>query len=236
MKQLLALMLVFGLFSCQKESGGNVTPTPTVVQDPSAATLTLPADKELCLGGNKLNSTYTEVTFEWQAAKFTDNYDLTITNLNTNDQQVKFTTLNKMDVILEAGVPYSWFVTSKSNASKVKTNSNVWKFYLSGNGSVNLAPYPADGLIPKSGSSISLIDGKATLSWTGLDPDSNKLSYEIFIDTDINKVIKREIPANKTSEKTISLALKPGQIYYWQVKTSDGSLSSYTQVFSFRTI
>ncbi len=236
MKQVVILFFVLGLLGCQKDSGADIVPSPAPIPDPTAAILSLPADKEICLGGNKLNNAYSEVSFVWQAAKNTDGYDITITNLNTNDQQIKAASINKIDVILEAGVPYSWFVTSRSNASKVKTNSAVWKFYLSGNGNTNLAPYPADGLLPKSGASISLIDGKATFTWKGEDPDSNKLSYEIYIDTDINKVAKHETTPIKTSENSLTTLLKPGQIYYWQIKTSDGNLSSYTQIFSFRTI
>lgn len=235
MRKIIGIGLMVFIFACQQKET-NETPTPAIIQPPGASTLSLPKDKELCLGGNKLNSTYTEVSFEWQSAKNTDNYDLTITNLNTNTSETKFTSIPKMDVILEAGVPYSWFVTSKSNTSSIKTNSTIWKFYLSGNGNTNLAPYPADGLIPKSGSTLSLVDGKATLSWIGQDPDSNNLSYEVYLDTDQSKVSKHEISPIKSTTNLITTPLKSGQIYYWQIKSSDGILSSYTQVYSFRTI
>ncbi len=235
MRNTIVLGFFLLLVSCQKESADN-KPAPAVAPAPEAAVLSLPKDKELCLGGTKLNGSYSEVSFEWQASKNTNSYDVTITNLNTNQSQTKFTTINKLDLALEAGIPYSWYVTSKSNVSNSTTNSVTWKFYLSGNGGANLAPYPADGLVPKSGTTVNLVDGKATFSWVGQDPDSNNLTYEIYLDTDQAKVLKEEIAPIKSSSNTTSITLKSGQIYYWKVKTSDGNLSSFTQVFSFRTL
>lgn len=235
MRNAIVLGCLLFLVSCQKDSADN-KPAPAVAPAPEASLLSLPKDKELCLGGTKLNGTYSEVSFEWQASKHTDSYDVTITNLNNNQSQTKFTTLNKLDIALEAGIPYSWYVTSKSNASKEKTNSTIWKFYLSGNGGANLAPYPADGLVPKSGTTVNLVDGKATFSWVGQDPDSNTLTYEIYLDTDQAKVLKEEVAPIKASSNSASISLKASQIYYWKVKTSDGNLSSFTQVFSFRTL
>lgn len=235
MRNAIVLGCLLLLLSCQKDSAENNV-APVIAPAPEAAILSLPKDKELCLGGTKLNGTYSEVSFEWQASKNTNNYDVTITNLNTNQSQTKFTTLNRIDVALEAGIPYSWYVTSKSNVSNTTTNSVTWKFYLSGNGGANLAPYPADALVPKSGTTVNLVDGKATFSWVGQDPDSNTLTYEIFLDTDQSKVVKEEVAPIKSSSNTTSIALKASQVYYWKVKTSDGNLSSFTQVFSFRTL
>ncbi len=236
MKKLLLIGLLFGVLACSKDAD-TTAPTAQNTAPPTAATLTAPADKELCLGANKLNSTYSEVTFEWQAAKNVNGYDLTITNLNTNVSQTKYTTQTKLDVVLESGMPYSWFITSKSPSSTEKVNSSVWKFYLSGNGNSNLAPYPADGLVPKSGATVTLIDGKVNLSWVGQDPDTNvnALSYEVFIDTDPVKVAKQEVQAVKVTNNFVTVSLSPGKIYYWMIKTSDNNLSSFTQVFSFRT-
>ena len=237
MRKLVLILFSMLLFSCGKDSA-ETTPIVPVAPAPTAAILSLPADKELCLGANKLNETYSEVSFEWQAGKNVTGYDITITNLNTNVSQTKYTTQNKIDVVLEAGMPYSWYLTSKSNSSSEKVNSTTWKFYLSGNGVSNLAPYPADGLVPKSGASVGLIDGKANLSWVGSDPDSNvnTLTFEVFIDTDKDAVLKQSVSSIKTSKPSTTVSLKSGQIYYWMVKTTDGNLSSYTQIFSFRTI
>ncbi|MEY4383753.1 MAG: hypothetical protein RI995_1295 [Bacteroidota bacterium] len=235
MKRLICFLLLFTTWSCTKDQAQEIVPV-TTSPPPSAATLSIPANNELCLSGSKLNDTYTEVSFEWQAAQNTTSYDVVITNLNTNISQTSLSKTNKTTIILEAGIPYSWNVISKSSTSNTTATSATWKFYLSGNGKANLAPYPADGLVPKSGASVGLVDGKATFSWTGQDPDSNTLSYEVYLDTDINKVSKHEVAPIKSSTNTTSIPLKSGQIYYWQVKTFDGNLSSFTQVFSFRTI
>ena len=68
-----------------------------------------------------------------------------ITNLNTS------TATNKNGVsststtaTLDKGVPYSWKVTSKNTTTTTTTPSDLWKFYLAGDGVVNYAPFPAD--------------------------------------------------------------------------------------------
>ena len=55
---------------------------------------------------------------------------------------------------LDKGVPYSWRVTSKSTTSTTTTPSDLWKFYLAGDGVVNYAPFPADLTAPASGSTM----------------------------------------------------------------------------------
>lgn len=237
MKRLFYFFCIWVFFSCQKDDSGGTPVVNTPVLAPTAATLKSPGDKTLCLAGNPLNSTYTELTLEWTATQNTEYYDVVITNLFTNSSQTKRSSQPNLTIILEAGTPYSWMVQSKSNKSTETGNSPVWKFYLAGNGKTNLAPFPADNLIPASGKSVALISDKTTLSWVGSDADSNTLTYEVFIDTDSKKVLNHEInPIQAQGNTSLSVTLKSGQIYYWQVKTSDGELSSFTQVFSFRTI
>ena len=73
-------------------------------------------------------------------------------------------------------MPYSWNITSKSTASTTSTASDTWKFYLSGPGIVNYAPFPADLKTPASGSTVSRDgEGKVTFTWDGSDPDGDRL-------------------------------------------------------------
>jgi hypothetical protein len=139
-------------------------------------------------------------------------------------------------VTLDKGVPYSWYITSKSTASTTTTKSDTWKFYLAGTGVVNYAPFPADLKTPASGSTVTRDgDGKVAFTWDGSDPDTgDTLTYTLYVDTTDGK---QTPPAAQTdlTAKTASVALEAATTYYWRVKTSDGTNSSYSIVYSFKT-
>ena len=72
----------------------------------------------------------------------------------------------------------------KESQLTTTTPSDLWKFYLAGDGVVNYAPFPADLKAPASGSTVTLSEGKATFTWDGSDPDSgDTLSYTVYVDT-----------------------------------------------------
>ena len=211
--------------------GGNV------VNPPGKSTLTAPANNKTCETGTSVSDTKSEVTFTWGASADTNTYDLKITDLNTSTATNKTglsTTTTK--ATLDKGVPYSWNITSKSTASTTNTASDTWKFYLAGTGVVNYAPFPADLKTPASGSTITRDgDGKVAFTWDGSDPDTgDTLKYTLYVDTTDGK---QTPPAAQTdlTEKTASVALEAATTYYWRVKTSDGTNSSYSIVYSFKT-
>ena len=211
--------------------GGNV------INPPGKSTLTAPANNKTCETGTSVSDTKSEVTFTWGASADTNTYDLKITDLNsstiTNKTGLSTTTTK---VTLDKGVPYSWNITSKSTASTTTTASDTWKFYLAGTGVVNYAPFPADLKTPASGSTVTRDgDGKVAFTWDGSDPDTgDTLKYTLYVDTTDGK---QTPPAAQTdlTEKTASVALEAATTYYWRVKTSDGTNSSYSIVYSFKT-
>ena len=211
--------------------GGNV------INPPGKSTLTAPANNKTCETGTSVSDTQSEVTFTWGASADTNTYDLKITDLNsstiTNKTGLSTTTTK---VTLDKGVPYSWNITSKSTASTTTTASDTWKFYLAGTGVVNYAPFPADLKTPASGSTVTRDgDGKVAFTWDGSDPDTgDTLKYTLYVDTTDGK---QTPPAAQTdlTEKTASVALEAATTYYWRVKTSDGTNSSYSIVYSFKT-
>jgi hypothetical protein len=211
--------------------GGNVT------NPPGKSTLTAPANNKTCETGTSVSDTKSEVTFTWGASADTNTYDLKITDLNTSTITNKAglsTTTTK--VTLDKGVPYSWNITSKSTASTTTTASDTWKFYLAGTGVVNYAPFPADLKTPASGSTITRDgDGKVAFTWDGSDPDTgDTLTYTLYVDTTDGKQTPATALSNLTA-KTASVALEAATTYYWRVKTSDGTNSSYSIVYSFKT-
>ena len=211
--------------------GGNVT------NPPGKSTLTFPANNKTCETGTSVSDTQSEVTFTWGASADTNTYDLRITNLNTsiaiNKTGVSTTTTKST---LNKGVPYSWYITSKSTASTTTTKSDAWKFYLAGTGVVNYAPFSADLKTPTSGSTVTRDgDGKVAFTWDGSDPDTgDTLKYTLYVDTTDGKQTPETGLSNLTA-KTASVALEAATTYYWRVKTSDGINSSYSIVYSFKT-
>ena len=211
--------------------GGGPTPTP-----PGKATLVAPANNKTCETGTSVSDTQSTVTFSWNASANTNTYDVRITNLNTsvatNKNGISTTSTT---ATLNKGVPYSWRVTSKSTSSTTTTPSDLWKFYLAGDGVVNYAPFPAELKAPASGSTISLTDGKATFSWEGTDPDSNDtLTYTLYVDTVDGKQTPSTSLSN-LSDESVDVELDAASTYYWRVKTSDGTNASYSIVYSFKT-
>jgi len=212
--------------------GGGPTPTP-----PGKATLVAPANNKTCETGTSVSDTQSTVTFSWNASANTNTYDVRITNLNTsvatNKNGISTTSTT---ATLNKGVPYSWRVTSKSTSSTTTTPSDLWKFYLAGDGVVNYAPFPAELKTPASGSTISLTDGKATFSWEGTDPDSNDtLTYTLQADKNKDAFTDPSIVVSNLSEESVDVELDAASTYYWRVKTSDGTNASYSIIYSFKT-
>jgi len=234
MKYLGILWISLLIFACSKGSE-TITPAVVVVPPPTAAALTLPANNTVCYEGANISSLTSDVSFSWAAAKDTEIYDLVVTNLNTLTNTTKsVNSENKATVTLYKGTPYRWQVISKSNKSKETASSEVWKFYLAGDGASTFAPFPAVMIAPVSGASVTPNAGKVNLIWSGADPDSKVLSYEIYIDTDQAKVLNRLVAPSATTSSNLWVNVMPGTVYYWSVKSSDGILSSYTIPYSFR--
>jgi len=219
-----------------EEGGGDTGGGDVTVNPPAKSTLSAPANNKTCETGTSVSSTQSDVDFTWGVSADTDSYDLKITDLNSSVATNKTgLTTTSTKVTLDKGVPYSWVVTSKSTKSSVTTPSNTWKFYLAGTGVANYAPFPADLKAPSSGSTVKRTDGKATFTWEGSDPDSgDTLAYTLYVDTTDGK----QTPASAQTDLsvlTLDVALDAATTYYWRVKSSDGTNSSYSTVYSFKT-
>ena len=211
--------------------GGGSTPNP-----PGKATPTAPANNKTCETGTSVSNTQSSVTFSWNSSADTESYDLRVTNLNTNGVTNKTgLTTTSTTMTLDKGVPYSWNITSKNTKTTTTTTSDTWKFYLAGTGITNYAPFPADLKTPTSGSTVERTDGKITFTWEGSDPDSgDTLGYTLYVDKTDGK---QTPPSTQTglSANTLDVALDADMVYYWRVKTTDGTNSSYSIVYSFKT-
>ena len=239
MKKLAYLFFVLILVSCggSEQGGGDGGVDPPPPQPPGSVSLTAPASGKVCETGSSISDTKSNVDFSWQASSNTNSYNLQVTNLNTSTAINKTgLTSTNTTVELDKSQPYMWKVISKNTSTTQTGTSSSWKFYLAGQGIKNYAPFPADLKAPKSGSTVSRSsEGKITFTWEGSDPDQNdELKYTLYVD----KTDGKQSPASdliNISAKTADVALDAATLYYWRVKTSDGTNSSFSTVYSFRT-
>ncbi|GAB2763522.1 hypothetical protein GCM10010465_05730 [Actinomadura fibrosa] len=202
---------------------------------PAKAVLVAPLNNKECEQGNISGNTAT-VDFSWESATDATSYDLKITNLDTQSATTKNNlTGTSAAVSLERGHPYSWQVTAKNSGSKT-TASDVWKFYLSGDGESNFAPFPATALEPASGATVARTNGKVTLSWqTAVDPDGDAVTYTLLAADTVEGLQNPPAEWQNLSSTSIEIAVNANTIYYWKVIASDGTNNSTSTVYSFRT-
>ena len=239
MKKIVYLFVTLFIASCGGggDDGGGSPPPPPPPSPPSAATLTAPANNKVCETGTSISDTQSNVDFSWSASANTSTYDLKITNLNTNQITNKNgLTSTNTTVALSKGAPYSWQITSKNSQTTQTASSSTWKFYLAGaSGETSYAPFPADLKSPNSGATVERdSDGKVKLTWEGSDPDtSSGLKYTVYLD----KTDGKQDPSDDHKDldaSELTVAVDAESVYYWRVKTTDGTNVSYSYIYSFR--
>jgi hypothetical protein len=197
--------------------------------------LTSPEKNKTCESGTVISDTQREVVFTWAAAANTESYDMTLTDLSKNTTTtVSGITGTSTKVNLIKGTPYSWKLTSKSSKTTLTGTSDTWNFYLAGTGVSNFAPFPATIVSPLPGATVTPKAGKVTLAWTGSDPENDKITYTVSLDA----VDGKQTPAAALTDitaSTVDVSVEAGKVYYWRIKSSDGSNASTTVVYQFKT-
>jgi predicted small lipoprotein YifL len=226
-------LILFGTFiltACGNK--GEVKPDE-VAPPPAEAVLVAPAQNEVCTQGTVISATQSTVQLKWNAAKATDSYEITIKNLEKGTTVTQTTTTTQFDVTMDRNTPYSWFVTSKSAATTATAKSAVWKFYNSGPGIVNYAPFPAEPVNPAAGQNVAAVDGKVNLTWTGADADNDISGYDIYLGTSVTSIPL--VKSNITDMFLNGNAVISGATYYWRVVTRDSKgNTSDSGVLSFK--
>lgn len=234
-QRFLSLWVLFGILSCggggSDTPGSTPTPSPTPeATAPKAATLVFPENNTTCNEGAIVNDAVSKVNFQWNAAEDTDSYELRLKNLDTDVTTVHASSASNTTIDLDRGVPYSWFVKSKSNTVTATATSATWKFYNQGPGVESYAPFPAEVVSPVRGSTIS---GATTVSlvWTGSDVDEDIASYEVYVGT----IAPPTNSVATTSATTTAIEVEVGKTYYWRVKTIDETgQNSLSELFEFK--
>ena len=186
------------------------------IPDPEQVTLISPENNNTCLFSNS-NSNFGEVEFSWTEAKYTDNYDLIIENQQTNFKNSKTTNLTVTKVTLERGVPYSWYVISKSDSSEKIALSETRNFYLEGPSQSTHIPFPAKLIFPLNESILSSVNAVA-FQWEGYDLDGDIENYDLIIENSSNG---EEIKFEKVVNENLEVELQIGIIYLWRIITRD---------------
>ena len=221
------------LISCTNDCPDGYCNTEECPFCPDAAALVYPINNQACEPGAILANNQATVVLEWQYAHKADKYEVTITNQDTQASQTfSDLTTNQKEITLERAQAYTWSVTSFNQRANITQSSEMYQFYLQGDGIENYAPFAPSLLTPESGKSI---DAGATLfSWEASDLDGDTLSYTLYVDTIDGK---QTPPAAQTgiSATQMNLTIEAGRQYYFRVEASDGVNTSSSVTRSFRT-
>lgn len=221
----IAVMALFLIFSCSSD-GDNGSGSGAAVP-----VLVFPLNNSECTTGVTVSSTESKITFEWNASRNAEVYYVYIKNLNTQTTlQYNAGNSTTFEVELLKGVPYSWYVTSKTAADQFQ-QSEKWKFYNAGDGVVNYIPFPAEVVAPQMSSTIvgPIID----LVWNCNDIDDDIVDYKVYFGTAENPTV---LLATTALKRINEVATTANTYYYWKVVTTDSAGNSSTSpVFQFKT-
>lgn len=219
-------MVVVLLMSCSKDS----PPKP-----PEAALLVFPERNSECTTGVDINAERSQVEFRWQKAKFTDSYELNVTNVNSGVTQTVTTTAFSALRPLEKGALYRWNIRTLNNQTEDIATSETWSFYNAGS-ETSYAPFPAEVVTPLSGASVVRdINNEITLQWIGADVDNDIEGYEIYLDTSNPPTTLVASPS--VSLSSIKIGVERDTVYFWKVITRDReNNTSDSGVYSFRVL
>jgi len=227
------IVLLFGglillLISCAQED-----PIPI---EPGVASLISPANNETCLDGTSLNDTQSNVSFSWSAASNAISYEVIISNLQSQSSQTYTAPSNQTTIALTKAEPYSWIVKSIGEDGSTPSESEQWKFYLAGEGTINYAPFPSELISPRSGANITPdINNLVILNWNGSDVDGDLESFKVYLDQNDATTLNTTIPF-QNNNNSIEVEVENNATYYWKVVAIDanGNQSS-SGVYAFRT-
>jgi hypothetical protein len=214
-----ALSAIVILAGCGKKSSDNPNPGGgTTTPAPAKALLTSPAQNEVCTTGTVISDTKTSVSFTWNVSANTNSYDLIIENLLTNNTTTQNTSATTSTVTLLRNTPYSWYVVSKSAKTSATSQSDTWKFYVAGLGTISYAPFPASITSPTFGQEVTVASGMINLIWTGSDADNDIVGYDVYFDTNNSPSLFK---SGITDMFLNNVSVSSGKTYYWKVITKD---------------
>ncbi|EHQ30229.1 hypothetical protein [Mucilaginibacter paludis] len=195
-RQVLIFLLAMVFVGCGKKNDNESAPS----SNPEKATLLFPSQNSACTITNVISTTQSNI------------------NLSTNTSNTQSVKVPQLTTTLNRSTAYSWYVVSRSSKSTIVAQSDIWKFFNPGPGTVYYAPFPADLLTPAFNGTATITNGKVTLTWQGSDPDNDISSYSVYLGT---SNVNLALVAN-TTFTNLAVGLPTSNIrYYWKVVTVD---------------
>ncbi len=221
---LIIATLTLGCSSSDDSNTTNTTP-------PEKAALVFPDNNQECTEGANFTATESDILFEWTAANNAVNYQLVVTNLNTQTTETYDASAPQLSVRVLRATPYAWHVIAKNNTN-FTTQSDTWRFYNAGEATSTYAPFPAEVITPAMGASIRTTGATLTLEWNSSDVDNDIIHHNVRFGTTTPPTTVIE---NAIVDQTATATITPGNTYYWQVVTVDGAgNTSQSRIFQFK--
>jgi hypothetical protein len=227
-KTFLIFSVLLLLLGCQNDD-----PDPAlIIKNPTKALLVFPYENSECNEGTNITATQSTVLFEWRSAENTDEYELVLFNLSTENQSAHLVPENKIPVVLQRGTPYAWYVISRSDITDSTATSEIWKFYNAGEGVESYAPFPTEIITPQMAETITSVSGILTLDWNGSDVDNDIIGYDLYFGTTNPPDL---FESNLQESLLTDVQVESDSIYYWSVTTKDAQgNSSESGIFQFK--
>jgi hypothetical protein len=227
LKHILSFSVVLSLLT-----GCNTDEVPAAL--PSEVSLISPLENQTCEEGINSEEDRSRIFFEWEPALNAQSYDLVVKDLETGVNFITYEEIydTKKELELVHNRAYSWYVISKHSGSDETGVSPTWNFFFVGEPKENYAPFPASIIYPEFGESVDSSDGTVDLKWEASDPDGDNLMYTVYLD-EVDGMQEPSENLSNFEDTDLSIQLETGKTYFWRVKSTDGSSSSYSQIYKF---
>ena len=216
------------IISCTEED-----PLPV---DPGIAILISPINQETCFDGVSINDTQSNIEFSWSAASDAISYEIVVSNLLTQSTQTYNASTNQTTIALTKAEPYSWYVKSIGENGSTPSQSDLWRFYLAGESTINYAPFPSELISPRSGANVTPdINNQIILNWSCSDVDGDLEQFDLYLDENDGSTLNTSIKYEQ-QDTSVEVEVANNSTYFWKVIAIDtnGNESS-SGVYSFRT-
>ena len=127
---------------------------------------------------------------------------------------------------LSRGTDYTWQI--RANDTHEWADGPVWHFTIA-YGAVSNTPPSISLTFPPNKSYVNSNSSALKLEWSGLDVDSDNLTYTLYLD--LNNATTVITTTNSSNHTVFGLVTKT--VYYWKVVASDGKSSSSSPIWNF---
>ncbi|AZQ58498.1 hypothetical protein EJ994_06635 [Maribacter sp. MJ134] len=190
--------------------------------------LIFPENVSECTEGTIISESLSEVVFRWLANEEDVTYQVNLTNLISNSTELYHSNNTELPIILERGIPYSWFVADSLSGNP---RSEVWTFYNAGPGVESFIPFPAEAIAPAQEAIIETVSS-VNLIWLANDLDDDIAEYDVYFGQNENPSLLQQ---SVTTSFFNDIPVISGNTYYWKVITRDfiGNESN-SEIFRFQ--